>query len=64
MPAGKHSLKRGKVYAIEKITITGQYKSSSTERRCAKIDARVFERFSDLFSLSLSHSQLDIINND
>ena len=29
-----------------------------------KIDARVFERFSDLFSLSVSHNQLDIINND
>ena len=41
----------------KKITITGQYKSSSVGRSCGKIDARVFERFSDLFSLSLSHSQ-------
>ena len=48
----------------KKITITGQYKSSSAGRSCGKNDARVFERFSDLFSLSLIHSQLDIINND
>ena len=62
--AGKHSLKRGKVYAIEKITITGQYKSLSAGRSCGKIDARVFEQFSDLQSLSSSHSQLGIINNN
>ena len=48
----------------KKITIAGQYKSSSAGRSCEKIDARVFERFSDLFSLSASHNQLDIINND
>ena len=42
-------------------SIPGKYKSSSA-RRCGKIDARVFERFSDLFSLTLSHDQLDIIN--
>ena len=48
----------------KEITITGQYKSSSARRSCVKIDAIVFERFSDLFSLSVSHNQLDIINND
>ena len=48
----------------KKITITGQYKSLSAGRSFGKIDARVFERFSDLFSLSSSHSQLGIINNN
>ena len=48
----------------KKVTITGQYESSSAGQSCEKIDARVFDRFSDLFSLSLSHNQLDIINND
>ena len=47
-----------------KITITGQHKNLNAGRNCGKIDARVFARFSDLFSLSLSQSQLDLINND
>ena len=37
---------------------------SSAGRSCGIIDDRIFDRFSDLFSLSVSHNQLDIIKND
>ena len=62
--AGKHSLKRGIFYAIEKNFYHRTVKSLSAGRSCGKIDARVFEQFSDLFSLSLSHTQLDITYNE
>ena len=60
--AGKHSLKRGKVYAIENIFfITGQSKSLRTGSSCGKVGARVFEQFSNLSSLSLRRNQLEVI---
>ena len=36
-------------------------KSLSAGRSCGKIDARLFEQFSNLSSLSIGHNQLEII---
>ena len=41
--AGKHSLKRGKFYAIEKNFYYRTVKSLRTGRSCGKIDAGVFK---------------------
>ena len=59
--AGKHSLKRGKFYAIEKIFYHRTVKSLRTGCSCGKIDAEVFEQFWNLSGLSLGHNQLEII---
>ena len=60
--AGKHSLKRGIFYAIEKFLYHRTVKSLSAGRSCGKIDASVFEQFSNLSGLSLGLNQLEIIN--
>ena len=59
--AGKHSLKRGKFYAIEKKFYYRTVKSLKTGRSCEKIDAGVFKQFWNLSGLSLGHNQLEII---
>ena len=59
--AGKHSLKRGKFYAIEKNFYYRTVKSLRTRRSCGKIDAAVFKQFWNLSGLSLGHNQLEII---
>ena len=59
--AGKHSLKRGKFYAIEKKIYHRTVKSLKTGRSCGKIDAGVFKQFRNLSGLSLGHNQLEII---
>ena len=60
-PAGKHSLKQGKFYAIEKNFYNRTVKSLRTGRSCRKIDAAVFKQFWNLSGLSLGHNQLEII---
>ena len=59
--ARKHSLKRGKFYAIEKKFYYRTVKSLRTGRSCGKIDAGVFKQFWNLSGLSLGHNQLEII---
>ena len=59
--AGKHSLKRGKFYAIEKNFYYRTVKSLRTGHSCGKIDAAVFKQFWNLSGLSLGHNQLEII---
>ena len=59
--ARKHSLKRGKFYAIEKKFYYRTVKSLRTGRSCGKIDAGVFRQFWNLSGLSLGHNQLEII---
>ena len=59
--ARKHSLKRGKFYAIQKKFYYRTVKSLRTGRSCGKIDAGVFKQFWNLSGLSLGHNQLEII---
>ena len=59
--ARKHSLKRGKFYAIEKIFYYRTVKSLKTGRSCGKMDAEVFKQFWNLSGLSPGHNQLEII---
>ena len=59
--ARKHSLKRGKFYAIEKKFYYRTVKSLRTGRSCGKIDAGVFKQFWNLSGLSLGHNQLETI---
>ena len=62
--ARKHSLKRGKFYAIKKNFIIGESKCLSARRSCEKINARVLEQFSNLTSLSLRDNHLRWITDD
>ena len=59
--ARKHSLKRGKFYAIEKKNYYRTVKSLRTGHSCGKIGAGVFKQFWNLSGLSLGHNQLEII---